>query len=201
MPSKVNAGRYYWHLDILFSIYVSFLFSWLEESRPFAWSNHMRNFYYWHPHAISLSRADIAYFYLELFLVPALVVFAVLRLMRHISFTPSLPRIIYGIVAIGGLPIAWLYHDRQRLILGMELVMATILLALWRHGKWPVSAAVNIFLLVLHCLFWSVAYWLSPSVVLRGEWEIQDYLWLMTPVLGFCCTMVWARCFSGRVAH
>src|SRR6202030_4261130 len=88
-----------WH-EVLFSIYCSFVFVLLEESRPYAWSTRLRYYYFWHPHAVALRGIDIDLFYLELFLIPAVAFFVGLRLLSRFSFLQVFLRTASGAIAL-----------------------------------------------------------------------------------------------------
>jgi hypothetical protein len=192
--SNGECRRYSWRWDLSLSVYISFLFAWIEESRPLAWSNSSRYLYYWHPHAIALSGNDFILFYGELLFIPMLVSFVLLRLFNSASFTRTVHDMVLAIVVLAGFPLAWLLVDRRQPLLGIELIVAIICFTLWANDKWPMSSPPSVALLVIHYLIWSFPFWTSTSVIPWGRtWEIQNYLWSVIPLIGFCCTLLWAR--------
>jgi len=191
--------RYLLH-EVFLSMYSSFLFVWSKESRPFAWST--RYLYFWHPHAVSLSRIDFLVFYLELFLFLAVAIFLCLRLFRRFSLARVLLRAIAGVVAIAGFPAVCVYRQGLPLFFfDVEFVLAAVCFLLWADRKWPVPAPLSVFLLILHYAFWS---FFGAGIHLAGwrwTWGIWDYAWFVYPALGFTYTLVWAAYFRHSRAN
>ncbi len=192
--------------EFLFSAYFSLLFAWAEETRPFRgsiqgrysipWSMQGRFIRFWHPHAVALGPTDFLMFYLELFLVPAAVMFLCLVVIRRFSLTRFLLRPLGGLLAVVGLPLVNLYHlDRRLVLLEFALALSVICFVLWACQKWPLSTPVSIFLLIVYYVVCSLFGGGPGSFNWGWAHGIWEYLWLVYPVLGFCYTLVWAAYF------
>jgi hypothetical protein len=191
-----------WLHELLFSIYCSFLFVWGKESRPFAWPT--RYLYFWHPHAVSLGRVDFLLFYLELFMILTAAIFLCLRLTRRFSLTQVLLRPIAGAIALTGFPLVCLYRqNRLSFFLGVELALTAVCFLLWMYRRWPVSAPLNVVLLILHYALWSLFSGAAHVASSPWAWGIWDYAWFVYPALGLAYTLVWAAYFrhSGSTEH
>jgi hypothetical protein len=82
--------------------------------------------------------------------------FLMLRLMRQSKLNRSILRMFAPAIAVFGFPLACLYSGTSHMLfLMVELVIVAIGLLLYVRRKWPVSAPLNILLLVLHFMFWS----------------------------------------------
>jgi hypothetical protein len=193
-----------WRLELLLSIYCSCLFGWVEESRGFALSTQGRYLYLWNPNAVRLGRSDIAIFYIELVFVPAAVVLVFLRFARLSPCTQVLGRAFAGAVAVAGFPLACLfcfYREHLHLFPGSaELATAMIGFFLWVRHRWLVWAPIRLLLLILHYVFWSLAFFsfFSGGLGIRylsGHWGIWEYALFLVPTLGFCYSVAWAVFF------
>ena len=186
--------------DVSFSIYCSFLFVWARESRPFAWPT--RYLYFWHPHAVSLSRIDFLVFYSELFLILAFAVFSCLRLIRRFSLAQVLLRAIAGAMAIVGFPLVCVYRQGLPFFLfDVEFLLAAVCFLLWANRNWRVPASLSVSLLALHYAFWSFFGAGFHLVSWRWTFEIWDYAWLVSPALALSYTLVWATYFRHSGAN
>jgi len=184
-----------WLHEVLFSIYCSFVFVLVEESRPYAWSTRLRYYYFWHPHAVGLRRIDIDLFYVELFLIPAIAFFVGLRLLSRFSFHQVFMRTMGGAIALAGFPLIPLYRaSSPLLILVVTFAIATACSLLWVYGKWPVSTPLTIVLLTLYYGLFTVL-GLDP----RTGWLREA--WLICSALGFACTLVWGKYFQETRQH
>jgi hypothetical protein len=169
--------------ELLFSVYLSLLFVWIEESRPFAWSTRGRYLYFWHPHAVSLRASDIWLFYLALFLIPVAAVFLFLLLIRRLSFSQVLLRNFGGALAVAGFPLACLYRPGPRLLfLYVELAIAAVCFILWVLRRWPVSTPAGVFLLILHYALWGF-FGGGGARLTNWRWAggIWEYAWFVYP--------------------
>ena len=183
-----------WH-EVLFSIYCSFVFVLLEESRPYAWSTRLRYYYFWHPHAVALRGIDIDLFYLELFLIPAVAFFVGLRLLSRFSFLQVFLRTASGAIALAAFPLIPLYRATSPLlVLVFTFAIATACSLLWIYGKWPVSTSLTIVLLILYYGLFMVL-GLDP----RTGWLREA--WLICSALGFAYTLVWGKYFRETRRH
>lgn len=183
-------------LELLFAIYCSFLFAFAAESRPpYAWSAGGRYIYLWHPHAISLTRTDFLLFYAEILLIPALAIFAGLKLISRFFSVRELLRSICGLIGVFGFPIACLYASGRPYFLAVfELAIAVVCFFLWAYRKWPRSVSLNLLLLALHYGFWLSLSAANIGLVARPlvQWGIWDYTLVLLPALGFVNTLLWA---------
>ncbi len=188
-----------WKLELAASVYASLLLAWVEESRPDRWSLQGRFLYFWDPHAISLRESNFVVFYIELFLVPTVALYFLLRLADRVASVRVVVRAIMGAVAVAGFPIAgliYIWRSGDGLVAAaIELVMATICLVLWVQQKWLVSDAPSTILLTLHCIFW---FFFAGGLTLFGQSgprEVWNYVWLVVPAIGFSYTLAWASLF------
>lgn len=186
--------------ELVFAVYSSFLFVWLEEARH-VWAPSRRFLYFWHPHAVALRTIDIWLFYIELFMIPAAAVFIFLLLMRGFLLSRVLLRNLGGALALAGFPIACLYRSNPHLVfLYVELAIATVCFALWVSKKWPVSTASSVFLLIVHYSLWGFFGGGSGLMYWRWSWGIWDYAWVVYPLIGLLFTLLWAAYFKQRCA-
>lgn len=183
-----------WRLhDVLFAIYGSLLFVWFEESKPFAWP--MRYLYFWHPHAVSLSRSDFVIFDAEVFLILAVATLLVLNLIRLLPFAEISLRLVGGVVALAGFPLVCLYRENVLLLLS-ALIAAGVCFLLWARRKWLGSTPVAVVLLILYYAFSSFFGGGAPLEARPTDgWRLSDYTWLLYPAIGFCYTLLWAANF------
>ena len=195
---SLNSRYMRWLHDALLSSYCSLLFVSIEESRPFAWSTKGSAVYFWHPHAVSLSRSDLFLFYIELFLIPSLAILAALQLIRLVSLSGTILRVIGGLIAVVGFPLVCLYRNGPPLLfLEVALVIAALSFVLWTYGKWPLSVPLNVTLLILYYSLWSF-FGGGARLTNRptAEWGVWDYAWFVYPLLGFAYTVGWATYFG-----
>ena len=183
-------------LGLIFAVYSSLLFAFAVESRPpYSWSAQGRYLYFWHPHAVSLSRTDFIFFYGELLLIPAFAIFVCLKLIGRRPLARPVLRTIWGIVAVSGLPVACLYAGGRPFFFAViELAIAASCFLLWAYRKWPVSAPLSVFLLILHYAFWFLFSVVRTGLVIRpwARWGVWDYMLVVFPALGFAYSLVWA---------
>jgi len=184
--------------QLFLSAYSSCLFIWGEESRPLAWGLRDLVLYFWHPNAIALGRSDFLFFYLELFLIPAVALFIFLRLMGRFSPTNTIMRVLEGVVAVAGYPLVCLsrLHSVWPLF-AVELTLATVCFALWASRKWLTSSAICILLLGLHFAMWSAVG--AEFVDWKRASLIWDFAWAVWPVVGFAYSLLWASYFRRTV--
>jgi hypothetical protein len=146
--------------ESLISVYLALLVISAEESRGSSWASRIQTFYVSHRYPGAPRGSDDNYrFYVVIFLsvwISAAVIFVCMRLMARCSFTSGVLLNIFGIVAVAGFPFACLYHDHGALFfLEVELAIAGLCLVLYTHQKWPVSAPLNVFLLIGHYALWT----------------------------------------------
>jgi hypothetical protein len=186
--------------DLLFALYTSALLVFLYESRPpYAWSPPTRYLYLWRPHAVSLRETDFVFFYLEVFLIPAVLIFVCVRLVERFSLTRPL-LFIGGAVAIVGLPLVCMYGaDRSPSFIILEPIVAVTVFLFWVRRRWPSSTAVGVLLLIIHHVFW---FFFCVSVLGMARvdqplasWGLWEYMVFVCPALGFSCCLLWAIYF------
>jgi len=144
-----------------------------------------------------------------LWAVSALCIFLLLRLSARFSLTRKSLRIIGGIVAVAGFPLAFVYARRNNPLPLVEVAIALVCIYLYLYRNWPRKAYWALLLLVLHCAFWSWCAWamrhypplgdpaalagfplLWPgSTLTRATTEAPE---LIYPCLGFLATRAWS---------
>src|ERR1700738_2648562 len=165
-----------WLYELSLSIYSSLLFVWFEASKPFAWPT--RYLYFWHPHAVSLSRIDFFLFYLEVFIGLAAVIFVGFRFIRLFSLARAVLRAIGGALALVGFPLVCLGRENTLLFI-VALAVAGFCFLLWARRKWLISTPLSIVLLVVYyalCSFFGGGASLMNKPA--ADWAIWDYAWL-----------------------
>src|SRR5579884_3614241 len=196
--SVENPKALRWYCELIFSIYISLLFAWWEESRPVAWSMKVR--YLYHPPVLGLDR--IALFHLQLFLVSAVTTFLLVRLMESSAVGRASLLVITGIVAVAGIPIACWNGSNWLTFHYAELAIATVCFTAWVYRKWTLSTGTGLFLLVVHCGFWFVfgpmAHVAAQS---RSWWTFWDYASFAFPAIGLCYSVLWGNFFRSPRLH
>lgn len=191
VPTKARGGLYLF--DVLSSAYVSLLFIWFEESKPFAWPYGYVRF--WHPHAASMSRTDFLLFDLEVFLALTLVIFLGLWLSRFFSFAPPILTVASGLVVVAGYPVACLYRANL-LLLEVVLLSAGVCFVLWTRRLWPKSTFAVIVLLIF---YYGMCSFLGGGIPIESRpdegWGPWDYAWLMYPAIAVAYALVWGNYF------
>jgi hypothetical protein len=199
----------WWSHELLFSINLALLIMVLHEGSMggHSWSWRLLHFYdsYRHPDVdfrYAFDRESQAYamaFLLQWLLAAA--TFLSLRLLARFSLTKVVLRTFAGLVALAAYPLMCLcFGDGRILFLEVELAIAIVCLVLFAYQKWPVSAPLNAFLLVLHFAIWTwfpgfpefaccFLFWPART------WVHGNELRLVYPLLGFCSTLLWAAYF------
>ncbi len=180
--------------EVFLSLYCSFLIAWVEESSPFAVDLRVRILFFWHPRSFPLPTTDYVLFALELILIPAAVIFAGSRLLGFFPFGRTLLHLMGGIVGVAGFPLAVIVSCFGNAYLRLpvsELPIAALCFFLWMYRKWPLSAPLNVLLVVFHFAVWSFA---GSNY---GNWFAA--MWrhglFVVPALGLCYTVLWAAYF------
>jgi hypothetical protein len=194
---------------LLLSVYSAFLFDWVEETRPFAWSTQGRFKYFWHPHAVALTRTDGLIFDFELYFVPFIIVYLIVAIARRFPFGRALLRTFGGIMAVTSFPVIFLYrrYNPSSPIIVTMLLLAVTCFLLWVARKWPVSTPVSIFLLIFYYALCSLFGDVNRPVNQLWASDIWPYSWLLFPVAGFSYSLAWAIYFrrsepaTSRAAH
>lgn len=196
--STANSRRLRLSFELLSAFYSSVLLAFVAGTKPFYASSLRRYLYLWHPHAVSLRESDFILFFAEFFLIPAVVVFLCLRLMRRFSMTRILLR-LGGAIAIAGFPLACMYSIGYPFFAVLELTIATVCFLLWAYRKWPLSATLNALLMIVNYAFWflfsGVIARVPPSTGVWDWWSVWTYIGFLCPLVGIVYSLVWAVYF------
>jgi hypothetical protein len=191
--------------DLFFSTYLVLLVVAAHESSGLLqWSGKLHVYYASHYRPDLRVLTDDGYrLYVVAFLliwVSAAAIFVFLRLLSRFSFAKVVLRTVTGVVAVAGYPLACLYSGNARVFyMVVELGVVTICVLLWAHRKWPVSAPLSIFLLLLHFSLWAslskfpylCCLYLWPGWVWNWGGNFGVRMRLVYPLLGLCLALFW----------
>lgn len=200
--------------QLLLSVYVPFLVVTVHESDGGRnWANRLVHWgvshhFLWSSVGIEDYRVDV----IDCLLVwvSAVVIFACLLVLRRLSDQDIVLKYFSGLFALAGFPIAVLYLTTVHLFsvnASAIVVISGLVLFLWTRRKWLVPPPLNILIVVLYNIVWSVLCrglgrgWLIFWPSWHWTWPIWKYMWLAYPVFATCLTIVWARYFRNSEAH
>ncbi len=192
-PDRLDAIDFTYELAL--SIYFSSLLAGVIQVARTIWRIHMAILFFWDPRARDLPRIDYVLFYLEIYIIPAIIIFGLLQLAKRFPHRDVFLSVLGGIMAIGGLPLAIILaisHDPLAIAPYSELIVAGVCFLLWVYGKWPLSSGTNVLLLALHLSIWSLA-GAGLTLSYGREWSFWRYARLIYPALGLGYTLLWAR--------
>ncbi len=178
--------------EVFFSLYCATIVGWILFV---AYAGQTRYFYLWHPNAVSLSRFDISAQYVEVFAVPAILVFILLRLGSEHRLSHYVLRVGGGILVVFGFPILCIYGSyypyRRNIpvtILVMELCATTVYAAFCLWFRHKLSLWLFAALIVSHHLLW----WMLTAHFFSSQWSQSDYVRCATATLGITYSLLWA---------
>jgi hypothetical protein len=192
--------------EVLFSIYFALVIVSVNQFRPIAWWVRVESLYavylsdrYGVERAAHSNHSDLILTGFLMVCALAAVIFMILRLL---GLFPRLQNAIWafaGAVIIAGLPVLEWSRGVNRLpYLGAEVLIISACAVLYALGRWPVSAPLNIFLLVSHWSLWAWVTWggYLPSWYLFWpvwKWHglMRDRWHLVYPIFGLCCGIAW----------
>jgi len=200
-----RAGCYLrWGYELLFSIYLAALVVSVNRMvATYSLALRLRSLYvsYRFPH-VSMGIDDYRGIRVTSFLLVWLLVilfFITFRLLADGTFAKIVLRVLTGVVAIAGLPVAHIYSGHPTMFfLKAELILSVGCIILYAYRKWPVSDLVSLLLLVLHFGVWTWVIWDSFSLGLDALWPAWDSWYisketrLAYALLGFASTFFWA---------
>jgi hypothetical protein len=212
-PNLVRYGH-----ELMFSIYLAGLVIWLNDAAS-GWRNLPGDRIPWVLEMeflltgnsrlpSSLDDPKLRFTFVFLWTVSALCIFLLLRLFARFSLTEKCLRIIGGIVAVAGFPLAFVYARRNYSLPLVEVAVALVCIYLYLYRNWPGKPYWAVLLLALHCAFWSWSAWamrhyppLGDPAALAGfplPWPgfklthaTTEAPELIYPWLGFLATLAW----------
>jgi len=213
--------------EIAFSIYLPGLLIWVNDVSS-RWANQPGDRVPWVLQLKFFITGDygrhdlgddpkLRFAFILLWVLSAVGVFLLLRILARLSFTHVLLRTFAGIVAIAGFPLTLVYaylgapHAQTpgRSVAGfswalVEVAAALVCAFLYVSGRWPHRVFWAISLLVVHSAFWSFCAWGMRDSLF--PWGGVPLLWpgynltrltletpqLIYPWLGSLATVAWA---------